>query len=267
MIQINLLPEEYRQKRRTPVKLMLAVTASVTVNASLVAYWAWTAFGVSAEVKAELAVLRDTKAGLDPQVAYHRELEKESKLFESREEMLKKVTGNRVSWTRKVDELIDVVNLGGDGEKYLIWFDDLTVDQRENSRAKSYGKLKATGHSGSKVVAHVANFLEDLEESPFCEDFNKPAPPEGSASTKDEGLLPSEIWNFPLEADLRAPEERKRKESGAAPATEEKPRPGERRNRAPSEAKPGEEKARPGEEKAKPGEEKKPATTEEGKRS
>ena len=224
MIQINLLPEEYRQKRRTPVKLMLAVSASVAVNASLIAYWAWTAFGVSAEVKSELNVLRDTKAGLDPQVAYHRDLEKESKLFDSREQMLKKVTGSRVSWTRKVDELIDVVNAGGDGEKYLIWFDDLTVDQKENARAKSYGKLKASGHSGSKVFAQVANFLEDLEQSPFSEDFQRPAPPEGSATTKDEGLLPSDLWNFPLEADLKAPEERKRADGTPVQAVEEKPR-------------------------------------------
>ncbi len=235
MILINLLPEEYRQKRRTPVKLMLAVSASVAVNASLAAYWAWTAFGVSAEVKSELNVQRDTKAGLDPQVAYHRDLEKESKLFTAREDTLKKVTGNRVSWTRKVDELIDVVNSGGDGEKYLVWFDDITVDQKENSRAKSYGKLKANGHSGSKDFAHVANFLEDLEQSPFCADFLQPAPPEGSQSTKDEGLLPSEVWSFPLEANLKAPEERKRQAAPEAQpaATEVKVKPGpapERKN-------------------------------------
>ena len=208
MILINLLPDEYRQKKRTPVKLMLAVSASVAVNASLAAFWAWTAFGVAAEVKSELAVLQDTKAGLDPQVAYHRELEKESKLFESREEMLKQITSTRVSWTRKLDELIDVINSGGDGEKYLIWLDGITVDQKVNQRNKQFGKLKASGFSGSKDFAHVANFLEDIEQSPFLDDFRPPAPPEGSQNTKDEGLVPSEVWSFPLELDLKAPEER-----------------------------------------------------------
>jgi len=221
MIHINLLPDEYRQKRRTPVKLLLAVAASVAVNGSLGAYWAWTAFGVAAEVKSELEVLQDAKAGLDPQVAYHRDLEKESKLFESREQMLKKVTANRISWTRKVDELIDVVNVGGDGEKYLIWFDDLSVDQKESARSKSWGKLKASGHSGSTNPSHVANFLDDLEAAPFCEDFNKPAPPEGNQTTKDEGLMPSEVWNFPLEVDLKSPEERKQKPG--EPPVEEQP--------------------------------------------
>lgn len=222
MILINLLPDEYREKKRTPVKLLLAVTASVAVNGSLMAYWAWTAFGVAAEVKSELTVLMDQKAGLDPQVAYHHDLEKESQLFDAREEMLKRITANRISWTRKVDELIDVVNVGGDGEKYLVWFDDLSVDQKENTRSKSYGNLKASGHSGSTSFAHVANFLDDVERSPFCEDFNRPAPPEGSQSSKDEGLMPSEIFNFPLEATLKAPEDRRRGPDGKLLPPQEK---------------------------------------------
>ncbi len=224
MILINLLPEEYRQKRRTPIKLLLGVSAAVAVNGSLAAFWAWTAFGVAAEVKSELAVLQDQKAGLDPQVAYHQDLEKESQLFDAREQMLKQITANRISWTRKVDELIDVVNLGGDGEKYLVWFDDLTVDQKESSRNKSFGSLKATGHSGSTNPSHVANFLDDLERSTFCEDFNKPAPPEGSQSSKDEGLMPAEVWNFPLEVTLKAPEARQRGPDGKLLPVQEKPK-------------------------------------------
>ncbi len=224
MILINLLPEEYRQKRRTPIKLLLGVSAAVAINGSLAAFWAWTAFGVAAEVKSELAVLQDQKAGLDPQVAYHQDLQKESQLFDAREEMLKQITANRISWTRKVDELIDVVNLGGDGEKYLVWFDDLTVDQKESSRNKSFGSLKATGHSGSTNPSHVANFLDDLERSTFCEDFNKPAPPEGSQSSKDEGLMPAEVWNFPLEVTLKAPEARQRGPDGKLLPVQEKPK-------------------------------------------
>jgi hypothetical protein len=222
MILINLLPEEYRQKRRTPVKLLLAVSAVVAVNGSLAAFWAWTAFGVAAEVKSELSVLQDQKAGIDPQVAYHKDLENESALFEAREKMLKTITVSRISWTRKIDELIDVVNLGGDGEKYLVWFDDLT--QKESGRNKSYGSLKATGHSGSTNPSHVANFLDDLERSTFCEDFNKPAPPEGSQSSKDEGLMPAEVWNFPLEVMLKAPEMRQRGPDGKLLPVQEKPK-------------------------------------------
>lgn len=207
MITINLLPQEYRKKQRTPFKYMAAVAASVAVNASLVAWLGWTAFGVAAEVKSELSVLEDTEQGLAPQVAYHQSLEKESKLFQSRESTLARITQARVSWTKKVDQLVDLINRGGE-EKYLVWLDDLNVDQKENKRAGSAGMLKAAGHSGSENFAHVANFIEDVEESEFALDFFKPAPPEGSQSSIDENLMPAAVWSFPLELALRAPEER-----------------------------------------------------------
>lgn len=224
MILINLLPDEYRQKRRTPVKLMLAVAGAVAVNGSLAAYLAWTAFGVAAEVKSELIVLQDQRASLDPQVAYHKDLEKESASFEQREEMLKAITVKRVPWTKKIDELIDVINAGGDGEKYLVWLDDLSIDQKENTRNKSYGTFKATAHSGSSSFGHIANFLDDIERSTFCEDFQKPAPPEGSQTSKDEGLVPTEVFNFELQLGLKAPEERLRGPDGKLLPVTEKPK-------------------------------------------
>lgn len=209
MILIDLLPPEYRQKRRTPLKLMAGVAASVAVNASLVAWWSWTAFGVAAEVKSELSILEDTNQGLQPQVVFHQALEAESKVFQAREDMLATVTSKRISWTRKVDELIDVINVGGDGEKYLIWLDDLSVDTKENKRTNAFGTFKAAGKSGSDKFANVANFLEDVERSPFVEGFYPPSKPEGSVQARDEELIPSSVWNFTLELNLKAPEERK----------------------------------------------------------
>lgn len=217
MILINLLPEQYHQKKRTPFKFLAAVAATVAINGSLIAYLAWTVLGVAAEVRSELSVLEDTKTGLDPQVAYHKDLENESKLFQSREQTLRKVTDNRVSWTQEIDTLIDVVNIGGDGEKYLIWFDDLHSDMKENERAKTYGKMKAQAHSGSADFDHLANFLEDVEESELTSSFNKPAPPSGTAQSKDEELLPAEIWNFTLEMDLKAPADRTRRPADEQP--------------------------------------------------
>ncbi len=208
MILINLLPREYRQKSRAPAKFLAVIAASVAINTSLVAYWAWTAFGLATEVRAELALLEDTKEGLEPQVAYHRDLEAESQVFASRETTLGDVTANRVSWTQQVDSLIQLINVGGDGEKYLIWLDDLNAEMRENTRSGTYGKLKANGHSGDTSFAHVANFLEDVEESTLKGFFFKPYPPSGTQQAKDADLLPAEIWNFPLEMDLKAPEDR-----------------------------------------------------------
>ena len=101
-----------------------------------------------------------------------------------------------------------MINLGGGGEKYLIWLDDVTVSQKGDARRKEHGKLKASAHSGSGNFAQVAKFLEDVENSSFIEDFYPPAPPSGTQSSRDEALIPSEFWNFQLEVDLKAPKER-----------------------------------------------------------
>lgn len=211
MILINLLPQEYRRKSRTPLKYTVGICLAVAANCTLLAWWGWLAFGVRAEIDGELAVLRDTMDSISPQIAYHRSLESESKLYKSREATLLEITKNRMSWTRKIDQLVDVVNKGGDGEKYLIWFGNLSVEQTTDARRNTFGGLKASGHSGNANFAHVANFLEDIERSPFAADFLPPAPPEGSQSKVDTDLMPAEVWSFPLELNLLGPDERGKK--------------------------------------------------------
>jgi hypothetical protein len=208
MIRINLLPEEYRRKARTPIKLVLGLAAAAAINASLGTWWAWTAFGVQAEIDSEAMSLQTELDGLNPQVTYHQSLESEAKSYRSREETLASITVSRISWTRKLDELVDVANRGGNGERHLIWFDDLQVTQSSDPKAKSPGSVRANGHSGSDKFAQVANFIEDVENSPFVTDFQPPAPPEGSETQVDETLVPSTAWSFPLSLTLKSAEER-----------------------------------------------------------
>ena len=211
MIRINLLPEEFRRRNRTPLKLMLAVSAGVAVNGVLLSWYAWLAFGVSAEIESERSVLQTELDGLNPQVEYHKSLEGEQKRYAAREKTLGSITASRINWTRKIDELITIVNSGGEGERHFVWLDDLTVQQQANSRSNNAGSLKASGHSGSDNFAKVANFLDDIENSTFIEDFLQPAPPEGSQSLVDKELIPPVVWAFPLSLDLKTPEERQQK--------------------------------------------------------
>jgi Tfp pilus assembly protein PilN len=208
MIRINLLPEEYRKKSRTPLKMLVAIGALVAVNAGLASWWAWTVFGVRAKVESERTTLQLEMDGLSPQVAYYHALEGESKQYKSREKTLASITANRISWTRKMDELVDVANAGGDGSRHLVWLDDLTVSQNSDPNAKSPGSVRASGHSGSDKFAQVANFLDDLETSAFIDDFEKPSPPEGTQTLVDETLVPPVAWAFPLSLSLKGPEDR-----------------------------------------------------------
>ena len=208
MILINLLPDEYKKQRRTPVKLLLAVSSGVAVNASLLAWWCWLAFGVRNAAELERDVLTETMAGVDPQVAHYQSLERENRQFTSREETLGSITQSRVNWTRKIDELIDVINKGGGGKKYLVWLDNLDISTTVDTRNETYGKLVAKAHSGSRDFAQLANFLDDVEMAEFSRGFYPPAPPEGQQREPDKTLSPSEFWDFTLQVHLMAPEQR-----------------------------------------------------------
>ena len=199
MILINLLPEEYRQSQRTPLKYFAGVALAVAVNASLLAYWGWTAFGIAAEVESDLTIQKDTFGGLEGQVKYHENLEKESNVYRNRETTLATVTGGRVSWTQQVDDLIDLINRGGDGSRYLIWLDDLVVDQKPNQRRQSFGQMKSSGRLGSDSFADVANFFEDIQQSRLSDTFMTTEPPAASQSNKDEELVPSQVWSFDMD--------------------------------------------------------------------
>lgn len=218
MIRINLLPEEYRRKARTPLKMLAAIMAVVAVNGSLAAYWTWLQFGVLTQIETEHSVKQVEMDGLAPQVKYHDALKSETATYASREQTLAQITKNRILWTRKLDELIDVVNLGGDGVRHYIWLDDLTVKQDGAGRNTSHGSLKAAGHSGSPKWDQVANFLEDVEDdslSSFIDTFQKPSSPEGTQNPPDPELIPSEVWSFPFAVEILSPDERAARQGSA----------------------------------------------------
>jgi Tfp pilus assembly protein PilN len=219
MIRINLLPEEYRRKQRTSVRVLALLVAVAVINGALGSWYAWLAFGVSNEIESERAVLQTEMDGVTPQVEYHKSLDSEKKRFAGREEALAKITKTRILWTKKIDQLVTVINTGGDGKRHMVWLDDVVVVQNADPKGKSGGSLKANGHSGSEQFEQVANFLEDLERSPFLEDFLPPSPPEGTQQPPDEDLEPSVVWNFPLKLDLKS------KEPPPAPQKKAAPRP------------------------------------------
>ena len=212
MIRINLLPEDYRKRTRMPVKKILAISGAVAVNATLLAYWGWLTMGVAKDVEGQHTVRKTEMDGLAPQVAYHNSLDEEIALFSTREKTLTEITKNRVLWTRKMDELIDIVNAGNDLE-HFVWFDDVTakINSGTPGRGGSYGTFDANGHSGDEQWSRLANFLDDVADrslTPFIHDFETMNRPQGRKNDSDADLIPAINWAFPLKLSLRSPDER-----------------------------------------------------------
>lgn len=212
MIRINLLPEDYRKRTRMPVKKILAIAGVVAINAGLASYWGYLTMGVAKDVEGQYDVRKTEMDGLTPQVAYHDALSHEIQLFSSREKTLSEITMNRVLWTQKMDELIDIVNAGNDME-HFVWFDDVTAKLAASTggRTQNFGSMEANGHSGSEQWNKLANFLDDVvdpELTPFIHDFETLNRPQGRKNDSDEDLIPAVNWAFPLKLSLRSPEER-----------------------------------------------------------
>ncbi|MBK7643502.1 MAG: hypothetical protein IPJ19_10735 [Planctomycetes bacterium] len=230
MIRINLLPEEYRKSTRTPIKLMASIAGIVAVNAGLVAWLGYVHFNVELQVESEKNTVQSEMGGLKPQLDYFASLESESKQYKSREQTLAQITKGRICWTRKLDEFIDICSRGGDGERHLVWFDDMQVAQNMDPRAKVPGTVSATGHSGSDKFAQMANFLEDLENSNFISDFEKPEAPGGQQTLVDETLIPPVAWAFGLKLKMKLRDD-------GAKDTAKTTKPAGRGDRAPAAAK------------------------------
>ncbi|MBL4769944.1 MAG: hypothetical protein JKY61_02065 [Planctomycetes bacterium] len=213
MIHINLLPDEYRKRTRMPVKRMAAIAGIVALNASLLAFLGQLHFAVTSEVEGILDGHQVNMDGLKPQVAYHDALATEIELFSSREQTLSDITKNRVLWTRKMDELIDVVNAGNDVD-HFVWFDDATAriqQARRGRSSKNFGSFEANGHSGSDKWDRMANFLDDVVDrdlTTFIDDFDTLNRPQGRKNDTDKDLIPAVNWVFPLKLTLRSPDER-----------------------------------------------------------
>lgn len=221
MITINLLPAELRRRSGPPVKVLAMYAAVTTVLSTLGAVWVWLAFGVAAEVDARKAQLSLEMDGIRPRLQYHKALESEIQVAAAREAKLTGINKERVVWTEKVDQLIDVVNSGNEVD-HFIWFDDMNVrpGQRVRGNQATGGTLSLSGHSGSGAdprsgLEKTAKFLKaiaDTESSDFMREFHG-LERDGvirsvRQSEPDEELIPSVHWSFPLTLQLRDAEER-----------------------------------------------------------
>lgn len=215
MIRINLLPDEYRRRARTPIRLLAATLAAVTVTTSLFAYWTWLAFGVAAEVETRRSTLELEMMGLRPQVAYHDALQAETAVHASRETTLAQITQNRVLWTQQVDALIDVVAAGRDGARHFVWLDDLKVDLQNptgsRARTQDFGSMKAKAVSGSPEAAQATIFIDDLEDrevSSIPTTFRRPVFPSFTKNNPDETLIPAVTIDFQVDLPILSITER-----------------------------------------------------------
>ncbi len=234
MIQINLLPPEYRAKSGTPVGRFVAIVAGVVVVASAAGIFAYTHFIELSRVR-ELRTAREEEAlGQERRKKYSLDLQAEIDMFTKRRTAIQTINRSRTLWSKKLDQLFDIVtNQGGDAS-YRTWIEKLEVPPQavtSKKRAPAAGRkgqpldggqLKIQGflalESESDAPAHISAFHRALTGDPeatghtteFFSDFlriNNPnvkiVPPRGRG---EELLEPPVVAEFKYELALVAKE-------------------------------------------------------------
>ncbi len=232
MIQINLLPPEYRKTESTPIaRFITIVIGAVLVTSGLVTY--------GYIHYSELNGIREVRASVEAEFAnktaqakISTNLETEINAFETRRRAIQQVAGARILQSRKLDEFLDVIHNGGDHSAYFVWLRNLSVAPPRRTRrgdAASGGNWGFSGFAETTEFSRVTNLRDSLRKDEFYEDFASISLPNFKAELWDDGLEPSSAGSFNYSMSLKPLGWRRAKPKAAA-KPKKKRRRGNRKN-------------------------------------
>ena len=203
MIRVNLLPPEYRKADGTPIARFVALTLGVFLTATAMSVWGYVHFGMLAEVRDRRAQMEDEVVNLQLLAERSQALLAEFKEYQRRRQTIEDIDTNRILWSRKLDQLADLIHNKGDTDRHFVWLSD--VRSSGGRRKDSGGLLKIAGWSGGNELESLADFNEDVRDSgeEFFDDFLTLDPPRGDRVRFTDGRLPGLAWRFSMGMDLK----------------------------------------------------------------
>lgn len=219
MIHINLLPREFREREKTPVRIFLSTVAASLVVAAGLASFLYLRFGKLASEETNLARLNDERQALEPALRRHGALTTEIAEKEKWQQAIRDLRNNRTPWSKKLDQFIDLVSQAGDQGRYLIWFNDLNISQTVDNKT-SGGTISGRALSSGDDVGKVALFFGDVKRHEFMKGFSTISEPEGKVAEGNN----SNVVEFPITLGIAARDAKRndpKKGPGEAPAAQE----------------------------------------------
>lgn len=173
MIEINLLPEELRKKKRQPLKLpkLPALPIVAGIIGFLIFIQVLLLIMVQAK-KASFNSLNKRLTSISASSAEAKALENRLKEFSSKVDAANRLSSSRFNWAKKLNDLSDSVVSG-------IWLRRIYVKRTESS-AKSAVPTQLLILEGSSIVSgaeepgSVGKFVNSLKDNgSFSEDFDE----------------------------------------------------------------------------------------------
>lgn len=202
MIRVNLLPQEYRKAESTPLKQFFATVGAVIVVALAVVGFALVRFGKLQPREQDLKNIQEEVESQGSKVKESKELAAWLAEYKTQYEKIDKVAMTRVLWSRKVDELWEVVVNPVPTNKYDVWLRGLSG--RVSDAAKSGGEVQFSGASAGPQVYRLSDFHESVTSSDFFKDFQSITYPAGTREVlPGTDREPKEGWTFQMSLLLR----------------------------------------------------------------
>lgn len=199
MIRINLLPAEYRRGTRIPPKLLATAFGSALAVAASIGWFGIVYFGELGSLERQDVAITEELDQKKVKSAYYDKLEVNRLDYSTRVGTIQDIGKSRRNWSKFLDEMVDVVNNSGDGDRHQAWFDSLTVKTDKKNRAAT---VSMPGAVVGTEMARVANLHEDVAHAPFFADIaNKTAP--GGKYAFDKSRVPGDSFEFQLQMQFK----------------------------------------------------------------
>ena len=209
MIQINLLPEEFRKAESTPIgRFITIIIGAVVLTSGLVTY-GFVHYGKLKTVRDVRVEAEAEQLNKTAQADVSKSLQAEIAGYEARRKAIQGIAKSRILHSRKLDEFLDVVHNRGDRTAYYVWLNGLRVSAPRVSRRNksvSGGSFSFDGYAAaneSVAFSRVTKFREALRKDVFFKDFNGISMPNFKAVKWGDGLEPSEAGRFSFSMTLR----------------------------------------------------------------
>jgi hypothetical protein len=209
MIKVNLLPAEYRKVERTPILRFVTILCGVILSASAIGAFLFVHFGMLIEQQLEREQREDEYHTKKKEADRSKALLREAQEYQKRRDTIEKIGKERVLWSRKLDELCDIIHNKGDTKRHLVWLNTVrTLGPQKAGRGSkatdlSPGGIYFKGYSGGSEISRLSDFHLDVKNSEFFQDFKSIDNPEGDVVSFNDDRVPKSAWQFDFNLYLK----------------------------------------------------------------
>ena len=206
MIKVNLLPPEYRKVEGTPVARLAITIAGVFLVSCAAGVWGYVHFGMLKQITDERDEKEQQLKSLTAQAERSQSLLREYKEYLRRRETIEKIGSSRYLWSKKLDELADLIQNKGDTKRHLVWLNTLRTNGGRATAPGSPISLSIHGWSGGDMSRKLSDFNSDLKNSEdFFADCMSVDPPEGQRISFSDLNVPNQAWEFNFNIYFKQP--------------------------------------------------------------